>query len=170
MYQKRRNQMSTKKLTIFKISLLLLCVMLLASQVKAQKDMIDFESDRWILKNAEIVTHLGRKALTGAAYLKVVQLENGIIEVDIAVSGARSYPGIIFRMQSLENFERFYLRPHRAGLYPDALQYTPVFNRVEGWQLYSGKGIPYQGAISPMISLSIPPVIFTSPIRLPLRI
>jgi DNA-binding beta-propeller fold protein YncE len=121
--------------------------MLLTSQVKAQDNMIDFESERWILKNAEIVTHLGRKALAGAAYLKDVQLENGIIEVDIAVSGARSYPGIIFRMQSPENFERFYLRPHRASLYPDALQYTPVFNRVEGWQLYSGKGFTAAAAI-----------------------
>ena len=133
--------MSTKKLTIFRtIYLLILCVMMLALQAKAQNDMIDFESDRWVLRNAEIVTHLGRKALAGAAYLKDVQMENGIIEVDIAVTGARSYPGIIFRLQSPENFERFYLRPHRAGLYPDALQYTPVFNRVEGWQLYSGKG------------------------------
>ena len=133
--------MSTKKLTIFKtIYLPLLGVLLLASPVKAQDDMIDFESDRWILENAEIVTHLGRKALAGAAYLKDVQMENGIIEVDIAVTGARSYPGIIFRMQSEENFERFYLRPHRAGLYPDALQYMPVFNGAEGWQLYSGKG------------------------------
>lgn len=133
--------MSTIKFTIFRtIYLLLLCVPLLTSHAKAQNDIIDFESDRWILRNAEIVTHLGRKALAGAAYLKDVQMENGIIEVDIAVSGARSYPGILFRMQSLENFEHFYLRPHRAGLYPDALQYTPVFNRVEGWQLYSGNG------------------------------
>ena len=125
--------MSIKKLTIFRtFYLLLLCVLLSASQVKAQDDVIDFESDRWVLKNAEIVTHLGRKALAGATYLKDVQMENGIIEVDIAVTGARSYPGVIFRMQSPENFERFYLRPHRAGLYPDALQYTPVFNRVEG--------------------------------------
>ncbi|UCH98220.1 MAG: hypothetical protein JSV88_15610, partial [Candidatus Aminicenantes bacterium] len=140
--------MKTNRLTIFKIiHLMLFCVMLLASPTKAQDDMIDFESDRWILKNAEIVTHLGRKALAGAAYLKDVQLENGIIEVDIAVSGKRSYPGIIFRMQSEENFEHVYLRPHRADLYPDALQYTPVFNGVAGWQLYSGEGFTANATI-----------------------
>jgi hypothetical protein len=38
--------MSTKKLTIFRtISLLLLCVLLLTSQVKAQDDIDDFEPD-----------------------------------------------------------------------------------------------------------------------------
>jgi hypothetical protein len=43
---KRRKQMSTKKLTIFRtISLLLLCVLLLTSQVKAQDDIDDFEPD-----------------------------------------------------------------------------------------------------------------------------
>jgi hypothetical protein len=43
---KRRKQMSTKKLTIFRtISLLLLCVLLLTSQVKAQDDIDAFEPD-----------------------------------------------------------------------------------------------------------------------------
>jgi sugar lactone lactonase YvrE len=56
------------------------------------------------------------------------------------VTGERSYPGILFRLQSEENYERFYIRPHRAGLYPDALQYTPVINKVAGWQLYHGDG------------------------------
>ena len=71
-----------------------------------------------------------------------VDFENGIIEVDIAVKDnkVRGYPGIIFRMQSPENYERFYIRPHRASLYPDALQYMPVINGVECWQLYNGDG------------------------------
>ncbi len=33
-----------------------------------------------------------------------------------------------------------YFRPHRAGLYPDALQYAPVFNGETCWQLFSGPG------------------------------
>ena len=103
-------------------------------------ETIKFDSTKWEFKNVEIKKHLGREALLGSAILKDVEFENGIIEVDIAVTGARSYPGIIFRLQSENNYEKFYIRPHRAGLYPDALQYTPVFNKVAGWQLYNGEG------------------------------
>jgi len=123
-----------------KIGLWFFSLLFFAPGAFAQNDFIDFDSDRWLLKYADIVNHLGRKCLTGYAYLKDAEFENGIIEVDIAVDGRRSYPGIVFRMQSEKNSERFYLRPHRAGLYPDALQYTPVFNGVAGWQLYSGRG------------------------------
>jgi DNA-binding beta-propeller fold protein YncE len=116
--------------------------LLTLSSVKAheQDDIVDFESERWILRNAEIVEHMGRKSLMGLAYLEDVEFENGIIEVDICADGSRSYPGVIFRMQSEENYERLYLRPHRSNLYPDAIQYTPAFNGVDGWQLYNGEG------------------------------
>jgi len=104
------------------------------------QETLDFESDRWIMANAEVVQHLGRSCLMGVAYLKDVEFENGVIEVDIAVSGERSYPGVIFRMQSPLDFERFYIRPHRAPYYPDALQYTHVINGVASWQLCQGDG------------------------------
>lgn len=123
-----------------KIGLYFLGLLFLASGLFCQSDIIDFDSQRWVLRSADIVNHLGRKSLCGYAYLKDVEFQNGVIEVDVAVDGKRSYPGIVFRMQSGENCERFYLRPHRAGLYPDALQYTPVINKVAGWQLYSGNG------------------------------
>ncbi len=106
----------------------------------AGTEVVDFESDRWVMKDAEVVTHLGRKALCGIAYLKDVEFQDGIIEVDVAVDGSRSYPGIIFRLQSEENYERLYIRPHTDDDYPDKLQYTPVFNRVACWQLYNGEG------------------------------
>jgi len=82
----------------------------------------------------------------GAALLKGIEFENGIIEVDVAVDGRRSYPGIIFRMQSQFNRERVYIRPHRAGLYEDALQYVPTINGIDGWQLYTGTG--YTSSVS----------------------
>jgi sugar lactone lactonase YvrE len=103
-------------------------------------DTVDFESDYWIFKNAEVKEHLGRTCLHGYALLKDVLFENGVIEVDLAVTGASSYPGFVFRAQSDRDYERIYLRPHRAGLYPDAVQYTPVFNGIAGWQLYNGRG------------------------------
>ena len=114
---------------------------LLATYVYAQSDIIEFESDRWDMKDAVVTEHRGRKSLKGYACLKDLEFENGIIEVDITVAeGVRCYPGIVFRMQSDENYEHFYIRPHRSIFYPDALQYTPTMNGIGCWQLYNGDG------------------------------
>ncbi|MCK4871577.1 MAG: SMP-30/gluconolactonase/LRE family protein [Phycisphaerales bacterium] len=113
---------------------------LLSSVAWAQDDIIGFDSDRWDLAEADVVTHLGRTCLVGSAYITDAEFTNGVIDVDIAVDGSRSYPGIVFRVQPDGNCERFYIRPHRAGLYPDALQYTPVFGGVACWQLHHGDG------------------------------
>jgi sugar lactone lactonase YvrE len=128
---------------------LLICLFLTALCADAQGGIVDFDSDRWELVDAEIVEHLGRKALLGTAILKDVQFENGVIEVDIAGNGfIRSYPGVVFRRQSEVDFERFYIRPHRGnGLFDDALQYVPTINGVAGWQLYSGDGFTAAGVI-----------------------
>ena len=104
------------------------------------EDHIPFDDELWDLGGAQVVEHLGRRALVGVAVLEDVELTSGVIEVDVAVSGARSYPGVLFRVQSDGEYERVYLRPHRAGLYPDALQYTPVFHGVATWQLHHGPG------------------------------
>lgn len=108
----------------------------------AQEGPVDFGSDRWQMLDAQVADHLGRKSLSGAAYLKDAVFGDGVIEVDVAVSGARSYPGVAFRIQRPGESERVYLRPHRAGPagYPDAVQYVPMFNGVDGWQLYNGEG------------------------------
>jgi hypothetical protein len=116
---------------------------LLAGIAYGQADVgesVDFDPVRWDLEDAETAPYLDRLGLTGTAYLKNVEFHNGVIEVDVAVDGSRSYPGIVFRRRSDKNYERVYLRPHRAGFYLDALQYTPIFNGVTGWQLYHGKG------------------------------
>jgi sugar lactone lactonase YvrE len=133
--------MKAKKRNILKtMSSLFLCVLLFSLTVGAQDDIIDFESDRWKIAGGKVITFMERKALVGSAYLKDVVFENGVIEVDIAVRGTRSYPGINFRIKSFDNYEHFYIRPHRAGLYPDALQYAPRINGIGGWQLYNGPG------------------------------
>jgi len=119
----------------------LIFVLIFTFVALAQTDCIDFESDQWDRTGAEIVQFMDRKCLIGRAFLKDVEFENGVIEVDIAVIGqkARTYPGVLFRVQSPGNYERFYIRPHRASLYPDAIQYVPAFNGIDGWQLYNGE-------------------------------
>ena len=115
----------------------------------AADETVDFGPDRWIFKNAEVKEYLGRTCLHGYALLKDVEFENGVIEVDLAVTGASSYPGLVFRVLSDRDYERIYLRPHRAGLYPDAVQYTPVFNGIAGWQLYNGRGFTAGSELPP---------------------
>jgi hypothetical protein len=111
----------------------------------AQDQPIPFEPQFWTLDNARVADHAGRKALGGFASLKDVVFQDGVIEFDVWApdvrkTGGRAYPGVLFRIQSRDESERLYIRPHRAGLYADAVQYTPVFNGVAGWQLYNGDG------------------------------
>ena len=72
-------------------------------------------------------------------YLKDVEFTDGTIEVDFAAHGNRGFSGLIWRYEDENNYELLYLRPHKSGLY-DALQYTPVFNGLTGWQFYIGEG------------------------------
>jgi sugar lactone lactonase YvrE len=112
-----------------------------------QTAVIAFESEDWTITNGRIVDHLGRKALAGSAFLKDVDFTDGIIEVDIAMDGRRCFPGIIFRAESEADTEIFYVRPHRPKNYSHALQYTPRFKGLTGWQLYSGPGFTAGGDI-----------------------
>lgn len=125
---------------IFFLFLLSSQFLLLPLNLFSQQINKPFNSDNWQVYNGEFVEHMGRQCLDGTAGLKDVTFTNGIIEFDMVVSGSRSYPGMNFRMQSFQDYESFYVRPHRAGLYTDALQYTPSFNGNRGWQLYSGEG------------------------------
>ena len=120
----------------------MLCIFVLAicTTLWADPVTVTFDSGRWNLDAADTVTYLGRPAIMGTASLNDVEFRDGILRFSVAVNGKSSYPGIFFRVQSPLNNERFYIRPHRAGLYPDALQYTPTINRIAGWQLYSGQG------------------------------
>jgi hypothetical protein len=115
---------------------------------------IPFDAAHWDLGAARIVEYLGRPALMGTAALKDVEFGDGTIEYDMAVTGARSYPGVVFRSLPDGSWERVYIRPHRSGrippsLYSDVLQYVPSWNRVDSWQLYSGPGCT-AGAVIPV--------------------
>lgn len=111
------------------------------SLVFSQSNSMDFNEEQWDLSRAKTVEHLGRTTVMGTALLKDIEFKNGIIEVDIAtLEKSRSYPGISFRMKDQLNYERVYIRPHRSPFYDDALQYAPVSNGVDSWQLHYGIG------------------------------
>ncbi len=115
-----------------------------AGQLSAQSKSIDVATAPWET-DGEVVTNqrvLGRPALqirTGVARLPDMTLEDGTIEFDMAVSGDRSFAYIFFRTDGDGEHEEIYFRPHKSSL-PDAIQYTPVYNRVSNWQLYHGRG------------------------------
>jgi sugar lactone lactonase YvrE len=106
----------------------------------ANENAVGFDSPRWVKVNGQAADHLGRKSLMGNAYLPDAAFENGVIEVDIAVTGDRSYPGIAFRAFTQQDYEQVYIRPHRGGLYPDAVQYAPKVKGIASWQLCNGPG------------------------------
>lgn len=87
---------------------------------------------------AEWVTWQGYPALrlNGLAFLPEILLEEARVEVCIATEGT-CYPGIAFRVQDVQNYELAYAQPHTSGMW-DALQYDPVINGTNTWQLYHG--------------------------------
>jgi hypothetical protein len=99
----------------------------------------------WSLAPAAAVRraeHLGRPALVignGRAIRRDIRFADGTVEFDLAVTGARSFVYLQFRMASDEDLEEIYFRPHKHGL-PDAVQYAPVHQGLSAWQLHHGPG------------------------------
>jgi hypothetical protein len=78
-------------------------------------------------------------ALDGVgSVLADVELVDGTIEVELAVTAERSFHGLVWRHGGMHH-ESFFVRPHQVGN-PDAIQYTPAFNGISSWQLYHGGG------------------------------
>lgn len=103
---------------------------------------VPFRSSEWNLSlapGAKVVEHNGRESLyieQGLAFLKGIELADGVIEVDMTTSSnPRVFARVAFRVQSPEEYEEAYLRLHKSGS-PDAIQYAPVFNGVAAWQLH----------------------------------
>jgi len=133
------------------ISLVIAALLLSAniSRGESVKTSIDFHSDQWVIRDekAKVEEYKGKKAIClrsppaspgpGIAYFKDLTFENGTIECDIASPVKTAYLGIVFRMQSEDNYELVYFQPHTSGQW-DAVQYDPVFNGSTTWQLYHG--------------------------------
>jgi hypothetical protein len=103
--------------------------------------MVPFDTDRWLLaEGAATVSFGGRSALAGTAYLKDVELLNGTVEVDIWIAGEIvNFAGIMFRVQSFEEYEWCWLRTHKTnGKIRDGIQYAPAFKGATCWQFNGG--------------------------------
>jgi len=88
----------------------------------------------------EIVSWRGHEALrlNGLAVVPDLNLAEGSLEVSIGAEGV-AYCGIAFRIRDSLNYELAYVQPHTSGSW-DAMQYDPVMNGVNTWQLYHGPG------------------------------
>lgn len=110
--------------------------------VIANASEIAMEAENWQVRVGEhrFDEHLGRPSLflkSGAAIAKGVAFKNGTISFEIAVAKERGFSGAIWHYKQNESYEFFYIRPHQSGK-PDAVQYTPDFHGLSGWQLYHG--------------------------------
>jgi len=130
----------------------------------AQAQSADFGPARWDIQDRKgrAEEFLGRQSLyltSGYAFLRDVNFENGVIEVDIAAPNTPSFLGIVFRAAGASDHEIVYFRPHKSGQ-EDAVQYTPAFNGSARLELYSGPGftaateIPHEKWVHARIEVS----------------
>lgn len=111
----------------------------------ADLEPIPLDADRWDLAGTSVtsVQHLGRTAWRfeeGVGWPRPlgIDLVDGVLEADLAVTAERSFHGLAWRIDGIEG-ETFFVRPHQVG-HPDAIQYTPVHHGISSWQLYHGPG------------------------------
>ena len=106
---------------------------------------LDAPSWPWRTADAAITFYRGRRCIGFADTANLVALcdgpafADGVVEMDMAVERERAFHGLVWRARDDDNCESFFIRPHQVGN-PDAVQYTPVFNGVSAWQLYTGRG------------------------------
>ncbi|MFD2513834.1 family 16 glycoside hydrolase [Pontibacter locisalis] len=107
----------------------------------ANDNRFSFNSGNWETGTTKPVVenYLGQESLyleRGHVLYSNQEMQDGILEVDIAPDPARGMAGIVFRHDGKNNYEELYIRQGKSGQ-PDAVQYTPVFNGSSSWQLYA---------------------------------
>ncbi|MFC1662001.1 hypothetical protein ACFL3S_11225 [Gemmatimonadota bacterium] len=87
---------------------------------------------------AEIVRVGGESVLSldGLVVHPSFDLQEACVEVEVLAKGS-CYPGIGFHLSDADDFELTYAVPHASGQ-PDAIQYDPIFNGSNTWQIYNG--------------------------------
>lgn len=121
----------------------------------AEPVKIPMTADRWttLAGTVNFVEHLGKPSIelqpgdykkgipSGMASLKDFQFGNGTIEYDVAADNGMG-ASFMFRAESKENFEMFYLRPRpNCQEAPDCVQYAPQVRGALLWDVFP----QYQG-------------------------
>ncbi|MEZ5921030.1 MAG: hypothetical protein R3C60_06715 [Parvularculaceae bacterium] len=111
-----------------------------AAQEQTAPKTLEFEGREWRVaaKEAEIVNHLGREAVTlmrGRLWDDDARFGDGVISFDVAYEEEQLFAGAGWRAESPDHFEMMYVRGHLNNK-PDALQYTPVENGLSAWQIF----------------------------------
>jgi len=113
---------------------------ILNGSLSAQTRTCPFDSVHWDLTGARLTQVDQRTCMMGTAVLKSPLPADFSIAFDIFITGARSYPGVVFRKTVPGNFERIYFRPHLPPVFQNVIQYVSIFNNIDSWQLYTGPG------------------------------
>jgi len=103
-------------------------------------DLADVTGLDLFVEDAEPVTWQGRRSLrikNGLALVRGVVSGDASLELDLGVEAGPAYPGIAFRAADSRNYELVYVQPHTSGGW-DAVQYDPVFNGGNTWQVFNG--------------------------------
>lgn len=103
--------------------------------------IVSFEGADWRVRaqDAVVETYAGRDALKltgGRVWRDDVQFADGVIAFDVAFEERVGFIGPLWRAERDDRFEDIYFRSHLSGK-PDAVQYTPVENRLSAWQIFS---------------------------------
>jgi hypothetical protein len=104
---------------------------------------MDYNDDPAIPSSSPAGTFYGEKDavwIRGAsAFVKGLDdFSDGIIEYDVLLQRPEAgFIAVLARAIDDGNHERFFMRPHHNND-EDAIQYTPVYNQLQSWQLYTG--------------------------------
>ena len=119
-----------------------IAIFLCSFSLQAQSVVICSNLDWHLMGQSKKEVYKEKKCLNttkGVALAQELTFQNGTIEFAMCIQEERGFAGIRFHGDGEGNTEEFYIRKHQSGN-PDAMQYTPVYNGIAGWQLYYGDG------------------------------
>ncbi|UTW54131.1 family 16 glycoside hydrolase [Kordiimonas sp. SCSIO 12610] len=123
---------------------IVISLLLLANVGGSRADDIEFGGMDWDISTEDFkIEKDGDTEIlyfqNGNLWLKNSDFANGEIRFSMWLGAGRGFSGVMFHGEDNNNYDEFYIRHHLSGG-DDAVQYTPVFNGLSGWQLYAGDG------------------------------
>lgn len=79
--------------------------------------------------------HLGK----GMVVVNDIELQNGTIEFDMATRAGMRFLGLVFHLQSQDEFESVFFRAGASGT-SQSVQYQPNLHGSGTWQMFQGEG------------------------------